>query len=537
VITVLAVSGLAGLLCGGHTAPKREDTGPSVALQEELPSPKAVSSSDAVKEQKGIEYKKEEGQKDASSMGAEDDYRWMNCIGGLVSNRCEIFDYTKNLLSQIISDEHSVIGDVVGKTVEVGKGVFLGVAPHLVRMSPMYLNRMPNMRAFSRLGLLYGVWNQLKEPRATCLDTAIAGVLIATNFIGLADLKGATPLETEYRVAVDSLLLLATVIGSSRSIYEGTKRMFSSLSAEGRSTSSKVSDCVSGVVMTTLGAIGIGSSLQTGVQLASGIKTLQTLDSVQKKGVLKSRAVHHLGGEKSCKAVIIDGFFSSLNLPVPFSEELYRNCETRTYGVNSSSQYCQSLADAKEYFGAPIDVLSLVGHSDNQSQDLGYFFWGRPRDTICMEEALSSEAQVFVLGCNTATTTGDFQTLTERLSDRLPGKEVIGFSSYYGPAYTSTSFSKGRFHHDSHFPYSLNGWRLPTSFVVEKKPLSKGQSPSLSEGENPSLNWAALTISQSIDRIAARYDIGWLLRAINYSSCQVDDMFSAMRKFSRLLRV
>lgn len=127
VVTVLAVSGLAGLLYGGYTAPKREDAGQIVKVEEEPLSPavpplvsgpqpeekeqdeieskeedpkeaylsdeedelregpdgidfEPEAGLDEVKEQEGSEHKKEEGQKDASSTDGEDDYLWMNYI-------------------------------------------------------------------------------------------------------------------------------------------------------------------------------------------------------------------------------------------------------------------------------------------------------------------------------------------------------------------------------------------------------------------------------------------------------------------------
>lgn len=388
----------------------------------------------------------------------------MNYIGRLASKGYELFDYTKNVVSQIVPDENSVIGKVVGKTVEVGKGVFQGVAPHLVSMSPMYLSRMTNMRIFSGLGLLVGAVLQL-QPHESWLDTAAAGVLMATNLIGTADFFGFTPLETEYRVAVDGLLLLVTAIGSSRAIYEGTNRMFSSWSAEGRSTTSKVSDFVSGAILTTLGTVGIGNSLQTSARLVSGIKTLQKLDHVQKKGVLKYRAIDSLGGEKSCKAVIIDG--DPRPHSYPFSEELYKYCETRKYRVESPAQFCAALGDAKSSFGDSISVLSLQGHSNQDVFVLDYYFRGGGEEISCMKETLSSDAQIFLLGCNVATPKPNGGiTLTEKISKSLPGKEITGFSAVYNPFITTSSYSNGRFQHNSHSLTSSNGFVNPISTAV-----------------------------------------------------------------------
>lgn len=385
----------------------------------------------------------------------------MNYIGGFFISKG--YDCTKNVLSQIIPNKNSAIGKILRQTGKVGEGVICGVAPHLINMSSWYLSRMTNMRVFSIIGLLSAVDSQLHSHKSWW-DTANAGVLIATNTIAVADLFGLTPLETEYRIAVDSLLLLATVIGSTRAISEGTRRMFSSWNAESTKTTFKVARFVSGAILTTLGVVGIGNSFQVGTQLIRGVKIFQTLDPFQKKGILKHRAVHTLSGEKSCNAVIFNdvGKLKELSdiVPNPFSESLYEHCETRTYSVESPGEFCEALIEAKDSFCDSIDVLSLDGHANTFSLILGkaYSFLADQQEINCMKDVLSSNAQIFLTGCNTATPSYQNLTLTEKVSIGLPGRDVNGFSSFYHPMLITTSFLEGgRFLHDNHVPVNSNG--------------------------------------------------------------------------------
>lgn len=284
-------------------------------------------------------------------------------------------------------------------------------------------------------------------------------------------MMGMTP--NEYRITVDTMLLFGTAIGCSRGIYEGVNRLLSIRNSETSSLTKKVSDFTEGAILTTFGAIGIVSCFQTGARYAGGIKILDSLDPMPKNGVFKHHAIQGLGDEKSCKAVILEGDLSSAisDIPMMLGDLIYEKCETRFYKLKYSVDFCTSLDEAKNYFGSEIDVVVIQAHASNQkmSFEAGKFV-GNWDQVSCIKDALSSEGQLFLTGCNTATSYSHSKdpSITDRVSNYLPGVSVVGFSAYYNPHFTTSRFFEGRFYHDNHFPYNLNGY---TSFfsAVEKK--------------------------------------------------------------------
>ncbi|MFZ0564733.1 MAG: hypothetical protein WAM28_00845, partial [Chlamydiales bacterium] len=233
-------------------------------------------------------------------------------------------------------------------------------------------------------------------------------------------------------------------------------------------------------VLISLGATSVSNSYQIGARLSNGVQALQMFDPNQKKGVLRNRAIHTLNEEKSCKAVVLKGYTvdrsTQLDLPSPFSEFLYEKCDTRFYEPKNSTQLCEALNRAK-HFDGPIDVLALEGHANNEALmlDLTYNFKAGAQEMECMRNTLASDAQVFLLGCNTATPLKKGgQTLTERVSDTLEGREINGFAAYYSTWSTTTGFSKGRFHHDNHLVSDMynDDERHFSTVTIITKPVS-----------------------------------------------------------------
>lgn len=330
---------------------------------------------------------------------------------------------------------------------KISQDVFLNVRPHIINMSLWYLSKMINMRLFSIIATSFMGLSHLR-PHKNWLDTAIATVSMMTSIISVADLSGVIPHKTTYRVGIDSLLFLVTAIGSSRAITEGTHRMFSCWNAKETKTTSKISNFVSGMVLTTLGTAGLGNCFQAGIRLVGGLKKLQTLDPLQKQKALKYRSVDSLNHSHTCNAIVFDG--DQRGYSYPFTEELYRHCKTKTYEVESPDQFCEALHNAHLNFGTPINVLSFQGHANSEGFVLGYFFTADQQEITCMNNTLSPDSQIFLLGCNTATPNA-YQTLTEKMSQGLPGKEITGFSSEYNPFFSTTRYSNNRFSHSNYF--------------------------------------------------------------------------------------
>ena len=201
--------------------------------------------------------------------------------------------------------------------------------------------------------------------------------------------------------------------------------------------------------------------------------------------------MHTLGGTKLCKAVNVVDYdvYSHLGGKAENSliESLYANCDTRSYAVASRGEFCQVLQRAKEDFGAPIDVLTLDGHGNNQFIQLGssYRFSGSLDEVLCMDEALASNAQVILASCNTAAPFyNGRKTLTEKVAEGIPGRWVTGFSAFYDPLFTTTSISgEGHISHDNHFFVGLNGYLGFSSAVTHRvAPADKSQWTNIFHG-------------------------------------------------------
>ncbi len=355
-------------------------------------------------------------------------------------------NYIKNAIP-----EDSYVGNIVWKTAEIAKGVFYGTVPHLINMSPLYLSKVTNFRIFSYHLLLYKIYDEVTS-QENLFDTAISVGAIAPDIIAVMDMFGFIPLEMEYRLTVDSILIMTSAVRSGFAIYEGLTQINSSLSAE--DTTSRVSHFVSGTILTTLGTKSLRSCFNVSLDTLHSLGKLNAMDSQEKLHILKNRAISTLGKEKPCTAVIIDGDFHSdsfLNFqPYPMGEFLYETCETRTYVVENSEQFCDALKNANNYFDKPIDVISLQGHANATVHRIGkdYYFRAGQQEVECLSKATSPEAQIFLLGCSTA------PSLTDKLSNALPGKEVNGYRSVYNSMSTTSHYIDGKFHHDHYLPFS-----------------------------------------------------------------------------------
>jgi hypothetical protein len=122
-----------------------------------------------------------------------------------------------------------------------------------------------------------------------------------------------------------------------------------------------------------------------------------------------------------------------------------------------------------------IDLLLLKGHADHQGQLFGQYEFGATQlnqEADCMRQALSNDAQVVLLGCNTALKLNGEMSVAEKVSKLLPGTKVAGVAGYYNENLSHPSFEQGEFTFISYLPESLTGWIWPGSSSVtyyEKK--------------------------------------------------------------------
>lgn len=373
----------------------------------------------------------------------------------------------------------------VREVAEVAKGVFQGVRHHLINLAPWYLSKITNLRIFAVIGHFAGAYDQLDRPHSSWVDSACSGLFVATHCIGMAEIYGLFPLETEYRIAADTLSFVTALIGSGWALFAGTRLLYASWHRREGRRSSRISDCVSGGILLACGTIGLRDCIYGSLKSIRGWKEVEKLDLKQKRYVLHSRASSFLGEPKRCNAVIFDGLFPpnrwSDYPPSPLSEEIYQHCNTFLSSAESSTQFCAALKDASKRFGgAPIDLLSLQGHANSAIQmlsDRRYFFRANTEEIECINRYLAPDGHLLTIGCDTGTPLPNGNlTLTEKLADGVRGRWVMGIAALYNPFFAITDLSEGQVQHDS-YVHLLHTMSIAPSAMVKRKGPIWGQCP------------------------------------------------------------
>jgi hypothetical protein len=274
-------------------------------------------------------------------------------------------------------------------------------------------------------------------------------------------------LGKETTLLADAGVLAAGAIGSFRLLQIGMRGKNPTLDIPYTSLSQRA-------VFGVIGIAGIAQVVDAIKNRILGLFAFQSLDPEQQYFVLKHRSIEALGGPvKSCRAVIIDGSSSEWGRRTedhswPLAEELYRNCEVRTYRANPNSTVpvCDAAEKGKKALGGPVDILALLGHGSQYLMALkkGTYFRGSGDETACLKEHLQPDARMILAGCNTATGNN---SLTEKISRHLNGIEVTGFSAYFSPDYSTTSMDGKKLRIWSFFPIDSQGnWISPWSNIA-----------------------------------------------------------------------
>lgn len=197
----------------------------------------------------------------------------------------------------------SRMGQTAAKIARLTKDVVLDTAPYLFAQSLWFLSRNANMRALI-LGILCGdIVNKSLNIRQLDLINTIAGI---AKICIVADFFGVTPTQITYRVASDSFLLIASIIGNSHSISAGIQRLITAYRTND-DTKNKLTNIFSGAIIASLGVMNLDNSLTITNQWISGLQLVQTLSADQQWGVCRYRAIQELPSKKTCNAVIFDG--------------------------------------------------------------------------------------------------------------------------------------------------------------------------------------------------------------------------------------
>lgn len=272
------------------------------------------------------------------------------------------------------------------------------------------------------------------------------------------------PRPLSHHIAIDSLLLGTSLLGSAYATFIGLQQIFKGIKSKQDNWKERISHISSGIILTTVGITSLSSSIQTIDRYFRGFEKFKTMTDLQQEGAIKHGAIPTLDEPHTCKAVIIDGVSSTWggdardNSPMPSSKFIYEKCDTIYFRAFSPQDFCSKLETASNKLGENINVLALNGHANPTSLSLHSIYSitkGSHQEFDCMRKYLASNAQVLINGCNVASVGG---SLVRDISLDLPGREVSGPAAYLNSMFTTSSYVKGRFKQNSHFPFALNVW-------------------------------------------------------------------------------
>lgn len=362
----------------------------------------------------------------------------------------------------------------------VVKAVFVGVEPHVTGMSLWALAHQPNMQYFAQSlpfvafagNVIMDVATVIKTPgfKIGDLKQLLAKypekmLWLALASLAVADQSGSLPRTLETRLAIDSLLLLATAYASSKAISRGTDLALSNAST----LTERVENVTSGIITAGLGFYGLNNTFENAEKLADGFQIFMTLDPVQQNGVLIFRSMHRLPEPKTCNAVIMTES-ALMQYSSPIAEVVYGECRTFTYDAHElkwSLDFCNTLKDASSRANGNIDVLVLNGYSKCDVIRLSpdYVFEGL-NESSCMRDILSPDAQIILAGSQTASHSGICSTsLTENVAKLVPGRQVIGFDGQFDQTLMTVNYD-GKLHPQGYRLENTHGLSVPVSTTV-----------------------------------------------------------------------
>ncbi|MDE3048102.1 MAG: hypothetical protein KGI83_07140 [Verrucomicrobiota bacterium] len=301
----------------------------------------------------------------------------------------------------------------------------------------------------------------------------VASIAIPTLIF--LDLWGLSPCTKEYRIAADSLLLLASALGSLGALWEGTSRIASLAQARELTGSEKLKRCVSGALLMGIGGLSLWNSCYNAFHLYQGAQLFDSLSASDQEGVLKYRSIHQLSQTKDANAVIFDGISSEWgwgedDASHPVGEFPYAYAKTRFYRVNSTNAFCGALKDAYEHFGEQIENVLIMGHGNYAGIKLNrnYAFYPPFYDASpcawwpfkCLTDYVKERGHILLLSCNSATQY-ESSSLAQNVASCLPAFRVSGIAAYFNPVFSSYWFDPvtRALHVNSHFPLDLH-WNL-----------------------------------------------------------------------------
>lgn len=381
--------------------------------------------------------------------------------------------------------EHSIPSKFISLIDHIG-GVVGSIFKKTIPLSPWFLSRTVNLRICSvSLLVIYTCLplhmmvakyqNVLKYKKIFCTEDCdisvkstlnaetkidynkiIVVVTAIASLIGVLDFTGILPQNIESRLTIDCLLLTTAVVGGGNALISGLRHLKKGYKYTAPKLEARTSYIAVGIVLTFMGISSLYSTVAEINQIATGLPIFYQLNAMQQEGVLKYRAIQTLNVPKTCNAVIIDGMSSKWgkfidDVSLPSSELIYEHCNVNYYRVRSPYDFCNKIKQAANELGN-INLLAINAHANSREMYLNkhYKLNSFSAEWKCIAGNLAEDAQIALMGCNTATHEG---SLTELSSINVSQKrEVSGFAAYYNPFNSLNSYKNGRFKFEGIFP-------------------------------------------------------------------------------------
>lgn len=246
-------------------------------------------------------------------------------------------------------------------------------------------------------------------------------------------------------VAVQGIVISASLLGNMNAIKKGIIKLQEGLSDSTLKINEKVSKVVYGLISIGFGAVGSFATVKMGARLYRGVNKYLTLDARQQKFALKYHAIENLGEVKTQKAILIDGLNGDWaksrnyyfdNQPDPAGLVIFNYYETRAYHVNSSAELKSFLEQTSKELGGNLDLVAFFGHSNYEHMRLGpnYDFYGTEKELNAIKRHISPNGAILLWGCETAKDMYRNSSIARYISRCLPSHIVTGFAENLIPA-------------------------------------------------------------------------------------------------------
>jgi len=375
--------------------------------------------------------------------------------------------------------------------VPVTIGVVKGVVPHLILAAPILISSLtyPVRLLPDTVKVVY---SSLATLNSSSRMERVVNLIHLVAAIGKFSLL-VLPIGLKLYLLIEAVNSLSLIIGSATSVYKGVRKIKTTSSAN-MSLSRKIVKFISGSFYILIGMMTTKYTIEHSYKMIRGMQLFRTLSPGQQHFVIKHKVLHTLSDQKTIKAVVIDGSNSQWgnfmdDCPDPQIQAVYEHADTRTYQVNSSNELAQVMENASKEFGGKSDVLAFVSHANPESMFLGehYAFTANIFEASVIHKHLSSNGQLFFLGCNTAGKSSHSLNLVEKVMKRIQplNRVVVGVKDLFFPRDSLLEFNGTNFDLKAYRPFSFSNdaYVLPSikTDAAMDTPITAAMTPNVAK--------------------------------------------------------